>query len=63
MSHSWMVERLCIPQNSVSNIFEIAHDQYCHQGFHRFFARISAAFYSRRLSKLLRDYISNCLVL
>lgn len=51
-----MVERLCISQDSGSNVFDVAHDQHCHQGFHRSFARISAAFYIRRLSKLLRDH-------
>ncbi|QIX00238.1 hypothetical protein AMS68_005755 [Peltaster fructicola] len=56
----WKDGRLCIPKALDGDIFEIAHDQQFHPGFHRLYARIRDQYYIRKLEKRLRLYIMHC---
>ena len=55
--------RLCIPNTKdlEREIFEMAHDNHHHSGFHRACRRITETIYMRHLSRRLRLYIASCL--
>ena len=53
-------DRLCIPNSLEKQIFEMAHDNHHHSGFHRTYVRVTASTYIRRLSKHLKMYILHC---
>jgi hypothetical protein len=42
------------------DIFKMAHDDYYYLGFKRTYARVSASFVIRSLSRYLRKYIEYC---
>ena len=53
-------DRLCIPALLEQEIFQLAHDQTHHGGFHRTYDRIAPSVYIHQLAKRLRTYISHC---
>jgi hypothetical protein len=53
-------ERLCIPASMMREIFEQAHDDNYHQGFHRAYNRIKSSFFIRKLTQNLKTYIKYC---
>ena len=53
-------ERLCIPKKMHQEVFELAHDQHYHSGFHRTYERIVRSLYLRKLSRRLLRYITHC---
>jgi hypothetical protein len=52
--------RLCIPKALEKEVFEMAHDQHYHAGFHRAYSSIVAGLYIRNLSRRLKQYITHC---
>jgi hypothetical protein len=55
-----MRRRLCVPKALEKEIFEMAHDEHHHAGFHRAYSRITAGLYLRNLSRRLKQYITHC---
>ena len=53
-------ERLCIPQKIQQEVFQMAHDNNFHSGFHRTYDRIAPSIFIKNLSKHLRIYIEHC---
>ena len=53
-------ERLCIPKKAEQKIFELAHDNHSHAGFHRSYERIVETYYMRHLTRRLKRYIVHC---
>ena len=54
-------KRLCIPQALYQEIFQMAHDDHSHSGFHRTYERIARYLYLWRCAHFLRQYIKHCL--
>ena len=52
--------RLCLPSSFEKEVFELAHDNNSHIGFHRAYQRIAETLYLHRLSRRLRLYIAKC---
>ena len=52
--------RLCIPKGLEKDLFELAHDQLAHAGFHRAYNRLRATYFIRKLSRHLKRYIQHC---
>ena len=53
-------QRLCIPHSMQREVFQMAHDQNFHAGFHTTYARISPSVYIKGLSKQLQTYLKHC---
>lgn len=53
-------ERLCVPNALEKDIFQLAHDQQYHGGYHRTYKRIVASLYICHLQQHLRTYIQYC---
>ena len=53
------IERLCIPEPLVKDIFDMAHSEG-HPGFERCKEVIAKSWYIHGLTRLLRDYIRHC---
>lgn len=53
-------KRLCIPQALYQEIFQMAHDDHSHSGFHRTYERITQSLYLWRCAHFLRQYIKHC---
>ena len=53
-------ERLCVPASMEQEVFQLAHDQTHHGGFHRTYDRITSSVYIRQLTKRLKAYIAHC---
>nr|POF02580.1 transposon tf2-8 polyprotein [Quercus suber] len=56
----WLGNRLCIPKALQGDIFNIAHDQQFHIGFHRIYHRLQNQFHIRKLAKRLDLYLKHC---
>ena len=52
--------RLCIPKSLEKEIFQMAHDEHHHAGFHRAYNTIVAGLFIQNLSKQLTQYIIYC---
>ncbi|SLM33922.1 Ribonuclease H-like domain [Lasallia pustulata] len=52
--------RLCIPKSLEKKVFELAHDDNHHCGFHRAYDAVTSNLYLRKLSKHLKRYIDHC---
>ncbi|SLM34971.1 transposon tf2-1 polyprotein [Lasallia pustulata] len=52
--------RLCIPKSLEKKVFELAHDDNHHCGFHRAYDAVTSNLYLRKLSKRLKRYIDHC---
>lgn len=53
-------KKLCIPQRLYKAIFNQAHDENNHAGFHRSYEAVSGSLYLRKLSGSLKKYIEHC---
>lgn len=53
-------QRLCIPRAMEGDIFDAAHDEQYHVGFHRLHARIAPQYFIRKLSSRLKKYLRHC---
>jgi len=56
----WNEGRLCIPKALEADVFETAHNNQFHIGFHRLYPRIRDQYYIRKLEKHLRRYLLHC---
>lgn len=52
--------RLCVPKALEGDIFDAAHDQQFHVGFHRVYQRVRSQYYIRKLASRLRKYLRHC---
>ena len=52
--------RLCIPNNCVQDILQMAHDDCAHAGHHRAYAKLVDLVYIKRLSRQLTTYLRHC---
>lgn len=52
--------KLCIPSNTVQDIFKLNHDGQGHPGFEKSYNRVGESFHVDKLSKKLKLYISSC---
>lgn len=53
-------KRLCIPASCEKTIFELAHDQNNHAGYHRAYQHLVSTVYVPRLSRKIRQYVKHC---
>ncbi|KAH4258570.1 hypothetical protein HBI04_146040 [Parastagonospora nodorum] len=53
-------ERLCVPKAMMKEVFNVAHDQNFHAGYHRTYDRIRSTMFIRSLAPQLKKYIRYC---
>ena len=53
-------ERLCVPDTLAMEVFQIAHDELGHPGYHRTHARVTESIHIHQLAKKLKTFIKHC---
>ena len=58
-SYAYEPRKLCISHSVVANILKMIHDED-HEGFARYYEKISTSYYIRSLIKYFREYLKHC---